>query len=155
MSTNLIRELNKLVGKVNYSAYNLNDNKILIGNPQVPISGLQYVWAKYKRPRRRLVNSMNTKGVFVSNLSLAGIVEVGILAGTASNAQIQALQLTGIPYPISAFDTKSKGTSFFLATSCQLVMTPEWRRARFPGITVYTFETPRLIVSHGLRGKED
>lgn len=154
MSTNIIKAINKLVGRVNYAPYNLKDTTVMLGIPQLPIVGLQYCWARHTAPRRRRIQCMTGKGVFVSNLNTAGVMEIGILSGTVSNGQIQAMQLTGIPYPVIMIDEKSGGTSSAIGTACQLIATPEWRRAAFPGITVYTFETARLIISHGIRLEE-
>jgi len=154
MTTSLIREVNELVGTPSYKPYNLTQTKVTIGIPQIPIVGLHNFVAWHSAPRRRLVLSMTGGGVFVSNLQTAGIIEMHILSGTRSCGQIQVMQLTGIPYPIAAVDTESSGTSSVLGTACQLVSTPHWRRSKRPGITVYTFETPRLIVSHGVRRPE-
>lgn len=154
MSTNIIKQINKLIGEVNYAPYNLKDTTVMLGTPQVPMVGLQYCFARFNSPRRRLIQSLNTKGVFVSNLNTAGTMEIGLLSGTVSNGQIQAMQLTGIPFPIVMVDEKSGATSSAIGTACQLIATPEWRRAAFPGVTVYTFETARLIISHGIRLEE-
>jgi hypothetical protein len=154
MSTNLIKEINRLVGRVNYAPYNLKDTMVMVGTPQVPMIGLQYCWARYTAPRRRRIQCFTCKGVFVANLNTAGVMEIAILSGTVSNGHIQAAQLTGIPFPIVMVDGKSGGTSSAIGTACQLVATPEWRRAAFPGVTVYTFETTRLVISHGIRLQE-
>lgn len=154
MSMNLIKEINSLVGEVNYSPYNLNDTTVMLGLPQVPMVGLQYCWARFTAPRNRRVQCMTGKGVFVSNLNTSGVMEIALLSGTVSNGHIQAMQLTGIPYPIVMIDGKSGGTSSAIGTACQLVATPEWRRAAFPGLNVYTFETPRLVISQGIRLQE-
>lgn len=152
MSKNLIKQLNELVGSPNYTPYNLKQTIVSVGVPQIPIKGLHSFSAWHTSSRRRLVMSMTGDGVFVHNKNTAGVVEISILAGSASCAEIQIMQLTGIPFPIVAVDTKSNGTSSAVATACQLIQTPPWRRGRTPGITVYTFETPRLVLSHGVRG---
>jgi len=61
------------------------------------------------------------------------------------------MDFTGIPFPIAVTDLDSAGTSTVIASACRLIGTPEWRRSRLPGIKIYTFGTPMLKISDGLR----
>ena len=154
MTANLLRKINDLVGDVNYIPYNITDTVVLLGTPQVPITGMEYVFARHDAPQTIMVKSLNGKSVFVDNNNKTGTIEFGLLAGTLANGQIEILNLTGIPFPINIVDTKTGGTSRVLGTACKLVATPEWRREALPGINIYTFQCTRLSISHGIRLSE-
>lgn len=148
----LIKSINKVVGgNVNYLPYDISQIVITYGVPPIPIRGLEYVWAKHNNPQKKLVMSLNGKGVFVSNNNTSGIIEIALLGESVSCAGIQAMGLTGIPFPIAISDMTTGATSSVLASACQLVETPEWRREKMPSLNIFTFATPKLIISNGLR----
>jgi len=149
----LIKQINKLQPRdVNYIPYNLKkDTIITYGTPPVPIVGLESFSATYLQPRSKLVMCLTGKGVFVSNQNRSGLIELVLLSGSVSCGAIQALEAVGIPMPLGAIDNKSAGTSFMLGSACRLIQTPPWRRAARPDRVVFTFHTPRLIVSTGIR----
>lgn len=149
----IITKLSTLIGdEVDYLPYNIREQKIFYGAPPIEIkNGLQYVFARLKEPRSKLIMGLNAKGVFVNNLNTSGVVEIALMNGVASCGVIQSINATGIPLPITGVDLQSGGTSGFLATACRLVATPEWRRGKFPGLSIFTFETERLIISGGIR----
>ena len=135
----------------NYRPYSIKSTEILIGLPPFPVIGLQYVFARHNATQKRLIMGLSGQGVHVANRNQSGVIELGILQGSVTGAGIQVIELTGIPYPIAMVDTDTGGTSSVLAVDCQRVGTPEWRREALPGIDVYTFDTPALILSDGLR----
>ena len=154
MSIELLKNINELVGKVHYLPYSIGDTVVLLGTPQVPIEGLQYVWASFDAPQRVMVKSLNAKCIWVPNNNKTGTIEFALLPGTVSNGVVELLTLTGIPFPINILDNSTLGTSRVLGASCQLTTTPEWRREALPGLNVYTFSTNRLDIAHGVRAKE-
>jgi hypothetical protein len=91
------------------------------------------------------------KGIFIPNINSSGIIEIGIMNGSASCAGIELLELTGIPFPLAATDGDTGGTGTILASACRRVGTPEWRREALPSIDIHTFHTPQLIINNGLR----
>ena len=150
--TDFIGKIKDVFGdKVNYKPYDLRDTVIMYGVPPVPIKGLEYVYAQHMQPRTKLVMSLTGDGVFVGNQNQAGIIEIDIMTGSVSCAGIEVMELTGIPFPMAITDKSTAGTSTVLASACRRVGTPEWRREAFPGISVFTFATPRLLISDGLR----
>ncbi|MCK5610778.1 hypothetical protein KAR91_53390 [Candidatus Pacearchaeota archaeon] len=155
MSNALIRAVqDSLGGAVDYLPYNINDTIVTYGTPPIPLKGLEYVMATHNNAQVRLIMSLTAKGVFVGNLNGAGIIEVGLMADCASAGAIQAYSFTGVPMPIFSTDAKTGGTSLVAAAECRLIKTPPWRRALAPGITIFTFSTPRLIINHGVRQTE-
>jgi hypothetical protein len=90
-------------------------------------------------------------GVFVGNQNKSGIIEIAVLSGTITVGGLQVMELTGIPFPIIATDKATGGTSGFVASACRRVSTPEWRRAKFPNFEIFTYATPSLIISEGIR----
>lgn len=151
MSADLIKSINEFFGdRLNYKPYNIRTTDILYGTPPVPIKGWQYLAAKHDAPQTRLVKSLTSGGVFVSNQCSAGTIEIGLLANSVSVAAIQVIELLGIPFPILVND-KDAILSTVVASACRRVDTPEWRRESTPGINVFTFATPRLLISDGLR----
>jgi len=151
MNKELLNKLNELVGKVNYLPYNIADTSIVLGTPQVPMVGVEYVWARYDAQQTTMIKSLNGKSIFVSNNNRTGTIEFGLLDGTASNGAVEILNLTGIPFPINIVDSKTGGTSRVLGTACRLIATPEWRRDAIPGVNIYTFSCARLEVNQGIR----
>lgn len=151
MSVALIKAIEERVGQLHYAPYNIEDILVSIGLPPVPIVGLHYIIARYNRDRSRLRNDLRGGGVFVNNLNSSGVVEIGLLSESASAATIVTYARAGVAFPIASTDTQTLGTSSIAATECKLIRTPEWRRDRTVGVTVFTFETPRLLVNHGLR----
>lgn len=151
MSKTLINKINNILGKPNYLPYNITDTVILLGTPQVPMLGVQYVWANYDAPQTTMIKSLNGKSIWVSNNNKTGTIEFALLPGTISNGEIEILTLTGLPFPINIIDKATGGTSRVLANSCRLITTPEWRRDLMPGLNVYTFACNRLDIAHGIR----
>jgi hypothetical protein len=98
-----------------------------------------------------MIMSLTGKGVFCGNLNNSGIIEVGVMADSADAGAIQAFALLGVPMPFFATDIKTAGTSFVAASDCKLIQTPEWRRSLVPGVSIFTFSTPLLIIKHGVR----
>lgn len=135
----------------NFRPYNIKNNIILYGAPPVPFKGINYLYSRYNNPQTKLVMCLKGTGIFVSNRDQSGIIEVGILDGSVSCAGIQVMESTGIPFPIAVIDTDSGGLSSIAASACRRVGTPEWRRDKVVGIKTFTFETPRLFISDGLR----
>lgn len=144
-----IMGLYPLSDKIDYTPYSFTDVKVLLGAPPMPVVGLDFVSARSVNPPRKRFQGLTGKAVFVSNNNQAGIIEFGTLSGSLSQGYIEIMQLTGIPYPIIIGDVS--GTGGVIATACQLVETPEWRRALRPELTLYTFETARMFVQHGIR----
>jgi hypothetical protein len=134
-----------------YLPYSINDVAVAFGAPPAPIVSLDYVFARHNAPQNKMFSSLTGSGVFVVNANQSGIVEFGIMNGSISAGVIEVAQTLGIPFPITITDLSSGGTSSVLATACREVETPEWRREAFPGVRVYTFETPRLLIFHGIR----
>lgn len=137
--------------KVNYVPHNFQTTQVLYGLPPLPVHGLQYVFAQHNFPQAKLHMSLNTKGVFVNNLNQSGIFEFAILASSLSSSGIAAMQLAPIAWPLSMIDTATNGLSTWIATAVRQVGTPQDRKGAFPGLEIYTFATPRLIISRGTR----
>jgi len=153
--SNLIEKVNIAMGEhVNYRAYNLRDTKILFGVPPVPIKGIDYIMAQHLESQNNLVMGLTGKGVFVSNNNKSGIIEIGLMAGSVSCAVMEVATLAGIPFPIFVNDNKSYGTSNVVATECKRIGTPQWRRSAVPGLEIFTFHTPLLVMSGGIRETE-
>lgn len=150
----LVKALKENISGTDYLAYNINDTKVAVGLPPVPMVGIEYVSASMLNNQVTRMSTLNNKGVFVSNGNMAGVVEIGLLSESASVGAIQAYSLVGLPIPIYSTDIKTAGTSFIFADACRVVKTPQWKRAAAPGITIFSFETNRLIISHGLRLSE-
>jgi len=140
-----------LVPEIAYLPHSISDIKIIYGVPPVPIIGLNYIWAKHNVPQVKLFKCLTSSGVFGSNLNTSGIIEIGILDGSLSCGGIQIMGLTGIPFPIIVTDLNSGGTSTVVATACRQAGTPEWRKEAFVGVQIFTFETPRLLISQGIK----
>jgi hypothetical protein len=152
MSIALIKAVNEsLGGEVDYLPYNINDTVITIGLPPVPVNGLQYIAARYTAVQSRYIPSLTGGGVYVSNLNGRGVIEIALMSESATVGAIQAYSLTGVPIPIYATDRATGGTSFCAAPETKVITTPEWKREAFPGLTIFTFEAKRLLISHGVR----
>jgi hypothetical protein len=147
----LINTINSASGaEIPYQPYDFSNVSVLVGTPPLKITGLQYILSRHNAPQTTLVMSLTGGGVFLGNHNMSGIIELGILSGTVSGAAIQMINLAGIPFPVAITDDASGGTSTVLASGCRRVGTPEWRRSAVTGIDIYTFETPRLLLSDGL-----
>lgn len=133
------------------SPYRFTDTKVIVGVPPLPLVGLEYVAARHLNQQTKRFQCLSGRGVFTGNVNTAGVVEIGMLRGSPSQGLITQAQLTGIPYPINMVDIGSGGSSQVLATGCQLIDTPEWKREALPGVNVYMFETTRLFVAHGIQ----
>ena len=131
--------------------YSFNDTKVIFGAPPFPLVGLEYVMARHVNQQTKRFQCLSGRGVFASNVNQSGIIELGFLRGSPSQFDVQLAQLSGVPFPIVLMDLASGGSSQVVATGCQLTETPEWRREALPGINVYTFETTRLFVAHGIQ----
>jgi hypothetical protein len=151
----LIKKINDLVGNVDYLPYNMSEVQVMFGAPPIPIKGLAYVLADHLQQQTRLIMGLSGTGVFVSNRNKSGIIEFGLLDGVMSNAAIQVLNLTGIPFPIAITDNTTGGTSTVLGAKCRLIKTPAWRRDRLPRVNIFTFYTDFLAISHGVRLSAD
>lgn len=135
----------------NFRPYDIRRTVITYGIPPIPLRGIQYVFARHNVQQNKLIMGLSGQGVFVSNQNQSGIIEFGILNGSVACAEIELMELTGIPMPIVLTDLDTDGTSTVLASGCRRTGSPEWRRELLPGIDVYTFETPLLLISDGLR----
>lgn len=133
-----------------YTPYRFNSTKTAAGVPPVPIEGLDYIWARHKVPQVALVMGLTGTGLFLQNRNQSGIVEFGLMNGAGCIAALEMFQLTGIPFPVTSLDTACQGSGI-IALECRRVETPEWRRAKFPSLDIYTFETPRLMINWGIR----
>lgn len=140
-----------LGGRVDYMPHNIKDTTVMYGIPPFLVGGLDYVFARYTNAQNKLVMSLNAKGVFVRNRNKSGIIEFGILNGTATGAGIQLAEMPGIPFPIIVSDSSTGGTGTCVALKCKRVGTPEWRRGASPGLDIYTFESSTLLISTGTR----
>ena len=136
--------------EVAYYPWNINDTKVIYGDPLSHIKDVEYVSCRFNRPQTKLFKSLGSSGVFVSNRNQSGIIEIGIANWSLSVGQIELAGLTGIPFPITIQDLLSGGTSSVIATACKQTDTPEWKRAAAPEIKVFTFETPRLLIQQGI-----
>jgi len=146
--------INDLADRPNYVAYDFEKVQLMFGVPPAPIKGLSYIFADYYQQQSKLVMSLNGKGVFVANKNKSGIIEFGLLDGVVSNGVVQVTDMTGIPIPIAITDGTTTGTSTIIGTACRLIKTPAWRKERLPGVNIYTFSTPVLLISHGVRSAE-
>lgn len=152
MSAAIAKLLGAFTGeKVDYVPYDIENTKIYYGVPPFKIGGFDYVFARRNNPETGMIMGLTGTGVFVDNINKSGIIEIGLQNGSLSGGAMQIANLTGIPFPITITDTSSKGTSTVLGTACRLTKTPEWRRALFPSLTIYTLETPNLLISQGVR----
>ena len=151
--SNLIRQLGLLdAGRVHYVPYNFKDDiRITVGTPPVPIVGRESISAGFLNTPTKLIKGLNASGVFVANRNLSGFIELVLMDGSISGGAIQAMEILGIPFPITAVDKQSGGTSRILGTKCRRVNTPTWRRAGRPGRLVYTFHTTRMLLFNGIR----
>ncbi len=138
-------------GKVDYVPYSMDDVVIMYGVPPFKVGGIDYVFAQRTNDEVRMVMGLNGKGVFIENKNKSGIIEFGLQNGSLSGGAIQVANMTGIPFPVAITDKSSKGTSTVLGSACRLIQTPGWRRDLFPGLTIYTLHTPRLLISQGVR----
>lgn len=147
----------KLLGKfdqlqqIDFLPYSINDIDIKYGVPPVPVIGLHRVSARYQNNQKKLFKSLTGGGVFASNANQSGFIEFEILNGSPTCGGVQLMSLTGIPFPITVVDLNSGGTSTVISSACQQTVTPEWRKEATPGTIIYTFETPRLLISQGVR----
>jgi hypothetical protein len=130
--------------------YDFNDTKVLLGVPPTPLIGLDYISVRHTNRKAKRFQCLTGSATFCSNVCTAGVIELGMLSGSLSQGHIQINDFTGIPFPILILDKSSGGTSTVAGTGCQLIETPEWRRDAVPGLTIWTFEADRLLVSHGI-----
>ncbi|GEM_PF-5687349 len=147
----LIKSIAGLKEKTSYVPWNMEDIEIFYGVPPLKIQGVEAVRAYHSNPQMRLVMSLTGKGVFVRNQNTSGIIEIDLLNGSASCAGIEALELTGIPFPMSVIDKATNGLGSATGTACHVVGTPMWNRHKFPGLFTYTFAMPRLIWLNGMK----
>ncbi len=152
MSSAIAKLLGAFSGaKIDYVPYSMDDVVIMYGIPPFKVGSVDYVFAQHANAEARLVMGLNAEGVFVNNKNKSGIIEFGLLNGSLSGGAIQVANMTGIPFPVAITDKSSKGTSTVLGSACRMIATPGWRRALFPGLTIYTLHTPRLLISQGVR----
>lgn len=137
--------------RMDLKPYKFANTKILFGALFSPLRGVNYVSAKPVNPKTKRFQCLTGSGQFVHNVNQSGIIEIGMLRGSPSQGRIELENLAGIPYPIVINDTSSGGTSSVVATECQMVSTPEWRRDALPDTNVYTFETTRILIVHGIQ----
>jgi hypothetical protein len=150
----LIKSIAGKVGQIHYVDHNFGNIKVFWGIPPVQLTGLSYVLAYHTAPKNKLIKSLNSSGVFVSNQNTSGIVELGILSTSVSCAAIQIIDLTGLAAPFALTDSDAI-LSTAAGAAAKLTVTPEWRRSKNPNVTVYTFEVDKLIISHGMKKTVD
>jgi len=151
MSAILIKAIRELIGEVNYIPYNITNTIVTAGLPPIPMgSGLEYIWADFRQNQTTLHMDLRGKGVFTSNRNRSGTIEIALMHGCPEAGALQLLALTGVPFPIFSTDTASGGTSSMAGTSCRLIKTPQWRRARFSDLKIFTFSAKNLFVSNGV-----
>ena len=152
MSKDLVNKINNaLGGGLDYMPYDISKVTVAIGAPVNVVKGLDYVVAAHFNNQTSMVMSLTSKGVFIGNKNMSGFIEFGILGESISGGMIQLTELTGIPFPIFITDVTTGGTSFVIGSACRQVATPEWRRELSPNTNIYTFSTPRLVISNGVR----
>jgi len=137
--------------KVNYLPHNFQKVNLLYGMPPLQIHGLKYLFAQHNHPQNNMHMSLTGGGVFVPNLNKSGIIEFAILANSLSSSGIFAMQLSGIAWPLSVIDLQTNGLSTWIATKAMQIGTPQDRKEAFPGLEIYTFATPKLLISKGTR----
>jgi len=147
----LIKSLAGINGKVNYVPWNIEDVEIFYGVPPILIQGVDAVRAYRSNPAQRFVPSLTGRGVFVQNQNWSGIIEVDLLNASASCAAIEALELIGIPFPLAVVDKTTNGLGSAIGTSCRVVGTPHWHRAKMPGLYTYTFAATNLVILNGMK----
>lgn len=152
ISSNLAQKLMEFdpLSEIAYYPWNINDTKILYGDPLTHLRDIEYVICKYNFTQVKLFHSLASGGVFVNNRNQSGTIEVGIANWSISVGRIEMASLTGIPYQLHITDLISVGTSNVVATKCKQTDTPEWKREAAPGIKIYTFETPKLVITQGI-----
>lgn len=152
ISKNLAQKLMEYdpLAEINYYPWNIKDTVILYGDPLTYLRDIEYIICKHNHPQTKLFPSLAGGGVFVSNRNQTGTIEIGVANFSISVGRIEMASLTGIAFPINSQDMKSGGTSSVVATACRQTDTPEWRRAALPEIKIYTFETPRLVITQGI-----
>jgi hypothetical protein len=151
LASTLIQIISGVLGDIIYTPHSMANVEVRIGVPPLPLKGLGYVFAYHNNPQSKMIMSLNGKGVFVGNRNKSGVVELGIMDATISTAELQILEMTGIPFPIVITDTSTAGTSTVVGSACRRVGTPQWRREASPSLQIYTLATPRLLVSGGIR----
>jgi len=155
-ASDLIDKVNSLLGeRVNYAAYDLSKVVLTVGAPPIILHGIDYIMSAHRVPQNRMVMGLNAKGKFVSNRNKSGLIEFGLMANTISTGILEILQLAGVAFPISVIDRTTNATSAVFASKCRRVGTPEWRRAAAPELEIFTFHTPRLLKSEGVRKRDD
>lgn len=136
--------------EIQYTRWNFNDTKIVVGAPPFPLDGLDFITARYAAPQAKLFKCLTGGGIFASNVNQSGIIEIGIAQWAVGNGSFQIADLTGIPFPVMIEDIASGGTSTVIASACRQTDKPAWTRQAIPGVYTYTFETPRILISHGI-----
>jgi len=139
--------------RLGYAPHNMAKVRLFYGVPPVPISGLNYVWAKHDNQQTVMKMGLNG-GRFIPNKNQSGTIEFALLSGSVSNGIFQLALLTGIPFPLIVYDTQSSGTSWAAAGAATRVGTPEWRKEKMPGFHIYTFKTQNLAISQGIKKTE-
>lgn len=134
-----------------YAPYSIADTKIMYGIPAQTVVGLDYIVVRHNHPQTKCMMGLTGAGLFATNRNQSGIVEIGLLSGTISCGGFDAMDILGIPFPLAIVDKACGGSSGIVATACKRVGTPEWARRAAVGVDVYTFESPRLLIAHGLR----
>jgi hypothetical protein len=136
--------------KVDYNPYSLERIEIYYGLPPIAIKGFSSVMARWNQPQTKLITDLAGRGKFIANKNQSGQIQIGMLQGVLGCGILQALHLSGIAFPLVVIDLNSKGSSFAVGTACRATESPDWAKTRKPGIAIYTFETPRLIISDGI-----
>jgi hypothetical protein len=138
-------------GDINYEPYDLRKVQAFYGLPPIPIRGLSYIRASFTAPRTQLVQSLTGGGVHLDNLNISGVVEIGLMAGSASGGAIQVMAVLKQPFPLIIEDTSGGGSMTVVAPSCRLGEQPDWNRELKPGVDVYTFTSARMSIVPGMR----
>jgi hypothetical protein len=134
--------------RVDYVPHDINDVMVMVGVPPIRVRGLEYVMAQRSVSPQKLHMCLTGNGTFTRNTNQSGIIEIAVLAKTLSVTMLELINI-GIAWPIAITDTGTAGLSTVLADKAMRVATPEWRKGKFPGLDIFTFATPRLIISHG------
>lgn len=136
--------------EVQYTRWNFNDTKIALGAPPFPLDGLDSIVVRHAAPQAKLFQCLTGGGVFASNANQSGTITIGVAQWAIANGAFQIANLTGIPFPVIIEDISSGGTGTVIATACRQTENPDWVRRALPEVYMYTFSTPRLLISHGI-----
>lgn len=153
-----IQDVIRILGTHNgryFRPYDPRNVLINAGAPPVKLDGWNYVFAQHNKAQRKRFSSLGGGGCWARNSNTSGTVEIGFLQGHVSIGALEVLDTMDISIPFVVVDTGTGGTSGFVASNCRRVETPQWRREKLAGITIFTFETKTLDISWGLQLPEE